>query len=163
LRIYQKTLNKSRNVSNVTILFIGINLEIMKLSADMHLITEYLVWEEIFAIYQMGTHGFSIFKCNALIVHKWRVFKENHAFKVKYQDRNGVYGNSQNVISIKYITNYRKELFELWNALVDFNLFFENFPSCLGNIHKWCHAIVTFPPTLTIFSNNLWHEYELCT
>jgi hypothetical protein len=43
LRIYQKTFNISRNVSNVTMLFIGINVEIMKLSADMHLITEYSV------------------------------------------------------------------------------------------------------------------------
>jgi hypothetical protein len=39
-------------------LFIGINVEIMKLSADMHLITEYLVSEEIFAIYQMVIHGY---------------------------------------------------------------------------------------------------------
>jgi hypothetical protein len=43
-------------------LFIGINVEIVKLSADMHLITEYFVSEEIFAIYQMGTHGLPIFK-----------------------------------------------------------------------------------------------------
>jgi hypothetical protein len=42
----------------VTKLFIGINVEIMKLSADMHLVTEYFVSEEIFAIYPMGTHGY---------------------------------------------------------------------------------------------------------
>jgi hypothetical protein len=61
-RIYKKTFNISRNVSNVTLLFIEINVEIMKLSADMHLITEHFVWERIFAIYQMGTHGLPIFK-----------------------------------------------------------------------------------------------------
>jgi hypothetical protein len=43
LRIYQKTFNISRNIPNVTMVFIGINVEIVKLSADMHLITEYLV------------------------------------------------------------------------------------------------------------------------
>jgi hypothetical protein len=40
---FQKTFNNSRNVFNVTKLFIGINTEIEKLSGDMHLVTEYLV------------------------------------------------------------------------------------------------------------------------
>jgi hypothetical protein len=39
LGIFQKTSNNSRSVFNVTKLFIGINAEIMKLSADMLLVT----------------------------------------------------------------------------------------------------------------------------
>ncbi len=37
--------------------FIGINAEIEKLSDDMHLVAENLVWKEIFAIFPMGPHG----------------------------------------------------------------------------------------------------------
>jgi hypothetical protein len=46
----------------------------MKLSADMHLVTEYSVWEEIFAIYPMGfpfLNGSPMGDpCNALVVSK---------------------------------------------------------------------------------------------
>jgi hypothetical protein len=43
LRIYQKTSNISRSISNVRKLFIRINAEIDKLSGDMHLVAEHLV------------------------------------------------------------------------------------------------------------------------
>jgi hypothetical protein len=78
LGAFQKTSNNSRNVFNVTKLFIGINAEIEKLSGDMHLVTEFLVWEAIFAIYPMDP-------CNAL---HWRDQKfplENEKLTVLYR------------------------------------------------------------------------------
>jgi hypothetical protein len=38
--------------------FAGISAEMDELSGDMHLVDEYLVWEEIFSIYPMSTHGY---------------------------------------------------------------------------------------------------------
>jgi hypothetical protein len=57
LRIFQKTSNNSRNRLYIVKLFIRINAEIAKLSGDMHLFAEHSAFEEIFAIYPMGTHG----------------------------------------------------------------------------------------------------------
>jgi hypothetical protein len=55
LRIYQKTSNNSRNVFNYAgKILAGINAKLNTLSSDMHLITEHLVYEEIFSIYPMG-------------------------------------------------------------------------------------------------------------
>jgi hypothetical protein len=57
LRIYHKTCNNSINVFNAGKLFIGINAKIYELSGDMQLVAELTAFEEIFAIYPMGTHG----------------------------------------------------------------------------------------------------------
>jgi hypothetical protein len=56
LRIYQKTFNISRNISNALKLLAGINAKMNELSGDMHLVAEHLVFEEIISIYPMGTH-----------------------------------------------------------------------------------------------------------
>ncbi len=121
LRIYQKTFNISRNVSNVTILFIGINVEIMKLSADMHLIIEYFVWEEIFAIYPMGTHGLPIFKW---VTHgrpmQWSAYKP--LFWNKICTRYDVF---ECILSLLFLFFHNFKNSRLWAVI--FETFFKRF------------------------------------
>jgi hypothetical protein len=61
LRIYQKTANNSRSIFNVKKLLTGINAKINELSCDMLIVAEHLVFEEIFANYTMGIHGYPCF------------------------------------------------------------------------------------------------------
>jgi hypothetical protein len=57
LRIYQKTANNSKSISNVKKLLTGINAKINELSCDILTVAEHLVFEEIFANYSMGTRA----------------------------------------------------------------------------------------------------------
>ncbi len=57
MKIYHKTSNNSKNISNALKLLTEINAKMIELSGDMHLVTEHSDYEEIFSIYPMGTHG----------------------------------------------------------------------------------------------------------
>jgi hypothetical protein len=89
-RIYQKTSNKSKSALNAGQLSTGIDAKMNELSGDMLLVAEHLVLEEIFSIYPVGTHGFSIFKwvthgrpmqCSALDLSS--VYLSNIVFNIK--------------------------------------------------------------------------------
>ncbi len=69
--------------------FIGINAEIEKLSDDMHLVAENLVWKEIFSISPIGPHGrpiqssveFATWKSIERIGKRSQEFHHFHSFK----------------------------------------------------------------------------------